>query len=214
MPEEKEDKATVFVIDDQRIMRRSLCQLIRSTGLAAESFESAEEFLHSYDPSRPGCMLLDLQMPGMTGLQLLERLAAKGGCRPVIIITGHADVPTAVRAMRAGAVDIQQKPFKIPELLERIRQSIALDAEWRRWNAEATHIIERINSVSPREREVLDFVIAGQSTKEIADQLGLSVKTIELHRHSLMQKMGARSPVDLVRMISACRAPKFSPSPL
>jgi FixJ family two-component response regulator len=207
-----QDNATIFVIDDQRTMRKSLCHLLRTTGLAAEPFESAEEFLQNYDPSRPGCLLLDLQMPGMTGLQLLERLAAKGDCRPVIIITGHADVPTAVRAMRAGAVDILQKPFKIPELLERIRQSIALDTQWRRWNTEATHIIERINSVSPREREILDFVVAGQSTKEIADQLGLSVKTVEIHRHSLMQKMGARSPVDLVRMISACRAPKFNPN--
>lgn len=207
-----EDKAAVFVVDDQRTVRKSLCHVIRTSGLAAEAFESAEEFLQNYDSSRPGCLLLDLRMPGMSGLQLLEQLAAKGDCRPVIIITGHADVPTAVRVMRAGAVDILQKPFEIPELLERVRQSVALDMQWRRWNMEASHTLDRINSMTPREREILDLIVAGRSSKEIAHQLRLSVKTVEIHRCNLMHKMEARSTVDLVRMVSTCRAPKLTPN--
>lgn len=205
------DETTIFIVDDQRTMRKSLCHLVKTTGFAAEAYESAEEFLQVYDPLRPGILLLDLQMPGMNGLQLLERLAAKGDCRPVIIITGHADVPTAVRAMKAGAVDFIQKPFQIPELLERVRQSIALDAQWRRWNIEATRILHRMNSLSPREREVLDLVVAGRSTREIAEDLGVSIKTVEIHRHSVMQKMEARSPVDLVRLASACRSHLAAP---
>lgn len=206
-----DDEATVYVVDDQRTMRKALCHLIRNAGLIAESFQSAEEFLQTYDPSRPGVLLLDLQMPGMSGLQLLERLAAKGDCRPVIVITGYADVPTAVRAMKAGAVDFIQKPFEIPELLERVRQSIALDGEWRRWNVEATQVVQRMNSLSPREREVLDLMVAGHPTKRIAEDLGLSTRTVELHRHSVMQKMEAKSVVELVRLTSAWRSHPASP---
>lgn len=199
------DQPTVFVVDDHPGMRRSLCFLIRSAGLAAEPFASAEEFLGAYDPSRPGCLVLDLQMPGMDGLQLLERMAANGDSRPIIILTGYADVPTAVRAMKAGAVDFLQKPFKQQELIERVRQSVGLDAEWRRWKGETRDVLARLGTLTPREHEVLDFVVAGRSTKEIAASLGLSAKTVELHRRNIMHKMEARTSVDLVRKVSACR---------
>ncbi|TVR99861.1 MAG: DNA-binding response regulator [Rhodospirillales bacterium] len=189
-------------------MRNSLCRMIEAAGIPAEGFDSAEAFLATYDPQRPGCLLLDLQMPGMSGLQLLERLATRGDARPVIVLTGHADVPTAVRAMKAGAADFIQKPFQIPELLERIRQSLALDAQWRRWKLEAAHILDRMNTLSPREREVLDLIVEGQSTREIAEALGLKTRTVDLHRHSVMHKMGARSSVDLVRMTAVCRPVK------
>lgn len=207
------DDGTVFIIDDQRTMRSSLRRLIETAGIKAEAFDSAEAFLDSYDVQRPGCLLLDLQMPGMSGLQLLERLASRGDGRPVIVLTGHADVPTAVRAMKAGAVDFIQKPFQIPELLERIRQSLALDAQWRRWKLEAAQILDRMNALSPREREVLDMVVDGRSTREIAEELGLRTRTVDLHRHSIMHKMGARSSVDLVRMTAVCRPVKGGPTP-
>ncbi len=199
------DGATVFIVDDSVGIRSSLSFLLRSAGYATEEFSSAEEFLGRYDRERTGCLVLDLQMPGMSGLQLLERLAAKGDSRPVIMITGHGDVPTAVRAIKTGAVDFLQKPFRNDELLERVRQSVGLDAEWRQWHARSREILARMEDLTPREREIFDLVVDGRSVREIAEALRLGQRTVEGHRRRLMQKMGAGSIVDLVRMASVCR---------
>ena len=197
----------MFVVDDQSILLKSLTFLLRSEGFATEAYNSAAAFLDGYDPERPGCLLLDLQMPDMDGLQLLERLAAKGDCRPVIILTGHGDVASAVRAMKAGAVDFLLKPFQREALLERIRHAIGLDAEWRRWHREARDVIARLDRLSPREREVMDLVIDGRSTREIAAQLSIAVKTVEGLRHAVMDKMQAHSAVELTRLVDLCRVP-------
>ena len=203
--------STVFVVDDHGGIRKSLRFLIESAGLQTEGYASAEAFLGDYQPSRVGCLVLDVQMPGMTGLQLLEELAEQGDYRPAVVITGHADVTTAVRAMKAGAVDFLQKPFDDEDLLERVQQCIELDAQWRRWRTEAIAVVKRMAALTPREREVMDLVVAGNHTKEIAASLGLSPCTVEHHRHNLMQKMEARSSVDLTRMASLCHKLRGTP---
>lgn len=199
--------ATVFIVDDHGGLRKSLAFLVESAGFRAEVFASAEAFLEHDQPERPGCLILDLQMPGMSGLQLLEVLAGRGDCRPVIMISAHGDVPTAVRALKTGAVDFLQKPFKDQELLERIRQAIGLDAEWRRWRTEAQDVLQRLASLTPREREVFDLCVEGLSTKQIAERLGAGASTIETHRRHVLHKMQARSAVDLARLASLCRNP-------
>jgi two-component system response regulator FixJ len=203
--------STVFVVDDHGGIRKSLRFLIESAGLQTEGYASAEAFLDNYQPFRVGCLVLDVQMPGMTGLQLLEELAEKGDYRPAVVITGHGDVTTAVRAMKAGAVDFLQKPFDDEDLLERVQICIELDAQWRQWRSEAVEVVKRLALLTPREREVMDLVVAGDHTKEIAAALGLSPSTVEHHRHNVMQKMEARSAVDLTRMASLCRKLKGAP---
>lgn len=200
--------STVFVIDDHGGIRKSLCYLMESAGLEVEVFECAEDFLGAYQPARPGCLVTDVYMPGMTGVQLLEKLADKGDFRPAILISGQGDIPTAVRAMKVGAVDFLEKPFEDDELLERVRQCVQMDAEWRTWRAEAIDILERMNSLSPREREVMDRVVDGNSTKEIARFLDLSPKTVEIHRSRVMRKMGVQSSLELVKMVLYCRKVK------
>jgi two-component system, LuxR family, response regulator FixJ len=197
--------STVFVVDDHGGIRKSLRFLIESAGLHTEGYASAEEFLGNYQPNRVGCLVLDVQMPGMTGLQLLEELAEHGDYRPAVVITGHADVTTAVRAMKAGAVDFLPKPFDDEDLLERVQQCIELDSQWRRWRTEAIEVVKRMGALTPREREVMDLVVAGRHTKEIAASLELSPCTVEYHRHNVMHKMEARSSVDLTRMASLCQ---------
>lgn len=206
-----DDPSTVFVIDDHGGIRKSLRYLMESAGLDVEVFECAEEFLHTYQPARPGCLVTDVYMPGMTGVQLLEKLAGNGDFRPAILISGQGDIPTAVRAMKVGAVDFLEKPFEDDELLERVRQCVELDAQWRTWRTEAIGVIERMNSLSPREREVMDLVVDGHSTKEIARLLDLSPKTVEIHRGRVMRKMRVQSSLELVKMVFLCRKAKSSP---
>jgi len=203
--------STVFVVDDHGGIRKSLRFLIESAGLHTEGYASAEQFLGTYQPNRVGCLVLDVQMPGMTGLQLLEELAEHGDYRPAVVITGHADVTTAVRAMKAGAVDFLPKPFDDEDLLERVQQCIELDSQWRRWRTEAIEVVKRMSALTPREREVMDLVIAGRHTKEIAASLELSPCTVEYHRHNVMNKMEARSSVDLTRMASLCQKLRGTP---
>ncbi len=195
----------VFVVDDHTGMRKSLCYLIEAAGLTVQSYASARAFLDNYDPARRGCLVLDMRMPGMTGLDLLDELALRGDARPAIMITGFGSVPTAVRAMKAGAIDFLEKPFDDDELLERIQQGLQLDAMWRRWQNESIDIVGRLGSLTPREREVLDLIIAGRRNREIALSLGVSPGTVADHRHRLMRKMNARTALDLVRMVSMCR---------
>ncbi|MCW5700277.1 MAG: response regulator transcription factor [Rhodospirillales bacterium] len=201
------DEPTVFIVDDHGGLRKSMAFFVRSAGFQAETFESGAAFLKAYDAARPGCLVLDLQMPGMSGLQVLEHMAAKGDCRPVIMVSAHGDVPTAVQALKTGAVDFVQKPFKDQELLERIRQAIGLDAEWRRWQSEAREVLARLGTLTPREREVFDLTVDGLSIKEMAERLGAGTTTIETHRRHVLQKMQARSAVDLARLASLCRNP-------
>lgn len=196
-------KATVFVVDDDQAMRNSLKWLIESVGVAVESFGSADEFLAHYQPGRSGCLVLDVRMPGMSGLELQEHLIRQNIHIPAVIITGHGDVPMAVRAMKAGAVDFIEKPFNDEALLDAIRRAIAFEEQQRSHYSEHSQIKERLAHLTPREREVMDMVTEGKSNKEIANALGVSAKTIEAHRARVMEKMQAGSLAELVRMALA-----------
>jgi FixJ family two-component response regulator len=197
--------AVVYIVDDHDGMRVSLRFLIESAGYPVETFASATEFLADYRPDRPGCLVLDMRMPGMSGLELLEELSARGDMRPAIMITGYGSVPTAVRALKAGAIDFLEKPFHDEELLDRIHHCLQLEAMWRRWQTETIDIVARLQSLSPREREVLDRIIAGDQSREIAQQLKVSVNTVADCRARIMRKMQARTALDLVRMVALCR---------
>jgi FixJ family two-component response regulator len=195
--------AVVFVVDDDDGMRQSLKNLIRSVGLRVEAFASAQEFLRSKLTDVPGCLVLDIRMPGMSGLELQAKLNERHSILPIIFITGHGDVPMAVEAMQAGAVDFIQKPFRDQDLLDRINQGLEKDAGSRRMLAERNMIRKRLESLTPREREVLDLVVAGKANKVIAGDLNLSQRTVEIHRARVMEKMEAHSLAHLVRMVLA-----------
>ena len=191
---------TVFVVDDDQAMRDSLRWLIESVGLAVECHDSAESFLESYYPGRAGCLLLDVRMPGMSGLELQEYLNKHEIDIPVVVITGHGDVPMSVRAMKQGAIDFIEKPFNDELLLEAIRRALSLDASRREKNALRAELVARLSTLTPREHEVMEMVTAGKSNKEIAAALGVSAKTVEAHRAKVMDKMQAGSLAELVRM--------------
>ncbi|MBW9266569.1 MAG: response regulator transcription factor [Candidatus Thiodiazotropha sp. (ex. Lucinisca nassula)] len=191
---------TVFVVDDDQAMRNSLKWLIESVSMQVETFESADAFIKSYYPGRSGCLLLDVRMPGMSGLELQEYLRANQIAIPVIIITGHGDVPMAVRAMKSGAVDFIEKPFNDEMLLESIRHALALDVKQRDMQKQRAEIATRLARLTPREHEVMVMVTNGKANKEIASSLGVSAKTVEAHRARVMEKMQANSLAELVRM--------------
>jgi RNA polymerase sigma factor (sigma-70 family) len=193
--------ATVFIVDDDQAVARSLRWLIETVRLNVETFASAQAFLDGYDASKPGCLVLDVRMPGMSGLELQERLAARRTHHvPIIFITGHGDVQMAVRAVQAGAFDFVEKPFNDQDLLDRIQRAIAFDTEQRGREVQHAQLRALFDSLTPREREVLDRVAEGLSNKAIANSLGLSAKTVEVHRAKVMEKMHARSLSDLVKM--------------
>ncbi len=192
---------TVYIVDDDSGVRSSIRVLMKSVGLAATPFASAKEFLEAYHPNNPGCLVLDIRMPGMSGLELQEALNERGAVIPVIFITGHGDIPMAVEAMRHGAFDFLQKPFRDQDLIDRIQQALARDAETRQSLQEHARIRARINSLTPREREVLDLLTSGKANKMMAQDLGLSQRTVEIHRAHVMEKMGAKSVAQLVRMV-------------
>jgi RNA polymerase sigma factor (sigma-70 family) len=189
------------VVDDDEAMRNSLAWLIESEGLRVETFDSAQSFLAACYPGRAGCLLLDVRMPGMSGLELQEHLRHRQMRLPVIIITGHGDVPMAVRAMKAGAVDFIEKPFDDETLLATIQRALELDAYQRSQQAGRAEIAARLAQLTPREHEVMLMVTDGMSNKEIANELGVSAKTVEAHRARVMEKMEARSLAELVRMV-------------
>jgi two-component system response regulator FixJ len=193
--------ATVFVVDDDEAVRNSLKLLLKSAGLTAQTFVSGQEFLASYDASQPGCILLDVRMPGLSGLDMQHELSLRGASIPVIFITGHGDIPMAVEAMQHGAFDFLQKPFRDSDLLERLQRALARDAEIRGRLRHTDRIRERLASLSPREREVLDLVTRGKANKMVAGDLGVSQRTVEIHRAHVMQKMEANSLAELVRMM-------------
>lgn len=193
-------EATVFVVDDDQAMRTSLKWLIESTGMSVQTYESADVFLASYYPGRAGCLLLDVRMPGMSGLELQSQLAHEGYHLPVIMITGHGDVAMAVKAMKAGAVDFIEKPFHDEDLLRSIRRALDFDQRRRSSQAVRAEIAARLAELTPREHEVMAMVTEGKSNKDIAASLGVSAKTVEAHRARVMEKMRADSLAELVRM--------------
>jgi FixJ family two-component response regulator len=194
-------EVTVFVVDDDQAVRDSLALLVHSVGLQVETFASAGDFLDSYRPDRRGCLITDIRMPGMSGLELQERLCADGHHIPVIVLTGFGDVPTAVRALKGGAVDFLEKPFNPQALLDLVQQAIAQDAEIRAQAAHEARLAERKALLTPREQEVMELVVAGKANKVIAIDLSISERTVELHRARIMKKMQARSLAELVRMV-------------
>lgn len=204
--------ATVFVVDDDQAVRESLNRLMESVGQKVATYAGAQEFLDSYDPSRPGCVVLDIRMPGMSGLDLQEKLARDGMRIPVIMISGHGDVEKAVRAMKAGAVDFLRKPYKAKVLLERIGQALELDAKIRRQEAERAKAAALIAQLTPREREVMGLLATGAPSKQIAYRLGLSRKTVDVHRAHIMMKLQIDSVVDIARLVEIYDGPLVSPS--
>jgi two-component system response regulator FixJ len=192
---------TVFAIDDDDAVRTSLRLLLKSVGVPVETFASAPEFLKCFDPDRAGCLVVDIRMPGMSGLELQEHLNRRNAIAPIIFITAHGDVPMAVEAMNHGATDFIQKPFRDQDLLDRIQQALTLDQEIRAGLRQRAAIRERMASLTPREHEVLQLVTQGNANKVIAGDLAVSQRTIEIHRARMMEKMGAKSLAHLVRMV-------------
>ena len=202
---------TVFVVDDDPAMRASLRWLIESVGLSVVACSDAREFLDTYQSEQPGCLLLDVRMPGMSGLDLQAELSSRRIVLPIVIITGYAEVPIAVRAMKAGAVDFIEKPFSDNELLQRIRKAIALDGETRRIEFERKSVASRLNQLTARQRDVLERVILGQSNKMIAAELKVSTKTVEAHRAHVMEKMRAASVAELIRLFLFATSSAYEP---
>jgi two-component system, LuxR family, response regulator FixJ len=197
----KELPQTVFVVDDDEAVRDSLKLLLKSAGILAVTYASAQELLANYDPAQPGCLVLDVRMPGKSGLEMQHELNLRGAMIPVIFITGHGDIPMAVEAMQQGAFDFLQKPFRDSDLLDRVQRALARDQEQRDRLRQTDKIRERLASLSPREREVLDLVTRGKANKMVAGDLGVSQRTVEIHRAHVMQKMEAGSLAELVRMM-------------
>lgn len=193
-------EAEVYIVDDDDGMRRGLAFLLRSAGYDVACFASARAFLDEYDPTKRGCLLLDVRMPGMSGLELQEHLRAQQTDLPVIIVTAFADVAMAVRAMKAGAFDFIEKPFEGSALLSRVRRALEREAETRVHAQRAEEARRRLATLTPREREVMDLVVDGLLNKQVAGELGISMKTVENHRARVMEKMGVVSLADLVRL--------------
>lgn len=193
-------KAMVFVVDDDPSMRRSLDSLLRSVGHEVRLYSSAPEFMQASRPDVPGCLVLDVRLPGMSGLAFQQELANAGIALPIIFITGHGDVPMSVRAMKAGAMEFLTKPFDDQVLLDAVHAAIERDRARRREVAGNASLRSRYESLTERERQVMGHVVAGRPNKRIAQELGLSVVTVKVHRGHVMQKMEAKSVADLVRM--------------
>jgi FixJ family two-component response regulator len=195
---------TVFVVDDYAPGRRSISRLLRAAGFVVAAFASAEEFLAHYDPQAPGCLVLDLAMPAVSGLELQSILAEKGSLLPIIFLTAHGDIPKSVQAMKHGASDFLTKPVNDEDLLAAVRVAIEKGRALRREQAELSEIRARLATLTPREREVLKYVVAGKLNKQIAGDLGTVEQTIKIHRAHLMQKMRVQSVAELVRLTERC----------
>ena len=191
----------VFIVDDDEAVRDSLALLLRSVGLEVAVFDSAQTFLDELSEDYCGCLVLDIRMPGMSGMELLQRLRDQNNELPVIFITGHGDVPMAVEAMKLGALDFLQKPFRDQELLDRIQQALAQESSKRRSRASRDQLRQRLTALTARERQVLDRLLEGKANKVIAIELELSQRTVEIHRARVMEKMQARSLAELVRFV-------------
>jgi two-component system, LuxR family, response regulator FixJ len=196
-----EERPTVFVVDDDVNICSMLCLLMKAAGLDVETFLSAQQFLDAFDPDRPGCLLLDVYMAGINGIELQRRLAAEKLGPAIIFLTGYGDVPMASQAIRTGAVDFIQKPFVEQILVNRIYEAIARDREIRRAHRRLLKIEKRVCMLTPREREVMDLIASGQSTKKIALQLKVSPKTIDSHRAKIFEKMDVENPIELSHLL-------------
>jgi two-component system, LuxR family, response regulator FixJ len=190
----------VFVVDDDDPVRDAIGMLLETVDIPYQTFPSAQAFLEAYDPARPGCLVLDIRMPGISGLELQQMLIDRDARIPIIFITGHGDVPMAVEAMKRGAVDFIRKPFHDQELLDRIQEALQLESGQRAEFAVVEDLRARLSALTPREHEVFERVAAGQANKVVAIDLGISERTVEIHRSQVMHKTGARSLADLVRM--------------
>ncbi len=200
------DEPLVYVVDDDAAVRDSLTLLLKAVGLTGQAFSSAAEFLDNYDPEQHGCLVADIRMPGMSGLDLQDELNQRGAPIPLIFITGHGDVPIAVDAMKSGALDFIEKPFRDQDLLDRVHQALSWDKERRIENLKTLAIRERLATLTPRETEVMECVVQGQANKVIAMDLGVSQRTVEIHRARVMEKMGVRSVAKLVRAVEAAKS--------
>jgi len=193
-------RPTVFIVDDEPAVLKSLARLLHSAGLAVETFPSSQDFLNHHIPNTPGCLVLDVSMPGLNGLELQKTLAAKGSAVPIIFLTGHGDIPMSVQAMKRGAADFLTKPVDDDDLLKAVRAAIEKDRAGRRARADVADIEQRLATLTPREREVLEHVVSGLMNKQIAARLGTVEKTIKVHRSRVMEKMKAQSLVELVHL--------------
>jgi two-component system response regulator FixJ len=191
----------VMVVDDDSGVRNAMRALLKSVGLESAQYPSAQEFLAAYQLEQPGCLVLDIRMPGMSGLELQQQLNLRGAVIPVIFMTGHGDIPMAVEAMQHGAFDFLQKPFRDQDLLDRIQKALVKDGQLRQSLGEHTRIRERLESLTPREREVLDLLVQGKQNKAVAQDLGVSPRTVEIHRARVMEKMAVQSVAELVHMM-------------
>jgi FixJ family two-component response regulator len=200
LPKDPKRKPVVYIVDDDDGMRRALTVLITTVGYQPVAFAKPGEFLAKYDPNQPGCLVLDVRMPEMSGLEVQQHLNKAGSMLPVILVSGHGDIPMAVQAMKDGAFDFLQKPFRDQELIDRINGALKLDAQNRESVDRLADLTSRQESLTPREREVLGLVVDGKANKVIAIDLGLSERTVEIHRANVMEKMGARSVAHLVKM--------------
>jgi RNA polymerase sigma factor (sigma-70 family) len=198
----QESIATVFLVDDDKQIRDALTWFLQSVGLRVESCASPEQALATCHPEIPGCLVVDIQLPGMNGFELRKRLMTKGCFQPFLVMSGHGDVSSAVRAMRMGAIDFLEKPFSHQRLVDCVQRAIERDTEARRRQAEHESVHERLESLTPRETEVLELVADGTLSKRIATRLGISPKTVEVHRSNIMRKMKVESVAQLVHLIT------------
>jgi FixJ family two-component response regulator len=193
----------VFIVDDDAAVRRFLGGLLESVELRVEAYESAQDFLEAYEPGRPGCLVLDVRMPGMSGLELQRELVGRAIDLPVIVLTGHGNVQVAVHAMKAGAVDFIEKPFDNELLLDRIQKAVAESVRATSERVKRNEIAIRLKQLTPRESQVLDLVVSGESNKGVARHLDISERTVEIHRANVMRKMRATSLADLVKLVAS-----------
>jgi len=208
MPDSDVDvQETVFIVDDDPAVREGLCNLVESAGLRAQSYSCAENFLEAWEPGMRGCLVLDVKLPQMSGLDLQAKLAESQRMIPVIVMTAYADIATVRKALKAGAAEFLVKPFQGGELLHAVEQAFTLDRERRQRDDAVSSIRARLETLTEREREVLELVTAGFLNKQIADKLCLSLVTVKMHRGQVMRKMGAKTVPDLVRMWQAFRGP-------
>lgn len=195
----------VHVVDDDPAIRDSLAWLFRSRGLAVAAWGSGEDFLAAWSAAMRGCVVLDIRMVGLSGLDVLDRLTALGAALPVIVLTGHGDVPIAVQSLKKGALDFVEKPFDTAELVERVTGALALEAQLFDRSRAVRSVQERLQSLSLRETEVLDLMLAGRLNKQIADELGITMRTVEVHRARILEKFGVRSAVELAQLVAKVR---------
>lgn len=196
-----ESVSTVFVVDDDQSLREALEWLLESIDLPVETYASANEYLEAHDPDRPGCLVLDIRMPGMSGLELQSKLSERKSAIPIIVITGHGDVPTCVRAFEGGAFAFLEKPVNNQQFLDHIQRAIEHDRECRRTRRDHPHLIPKIESLTPREREVMDLIAGGKTMKQVASLLSISIQTCSKHRARVLEKLDVETDVDLVRLL-------------